>query len=43
MDACALWCLSGPNTTPDDAGRAQVARGELQAGQKKGNQDVREI
>ena len=32
IDACALWCLSGRNVTPNDAGRAQVARGELQTG-----------
>ena len=36
IDACALWCLSGRDITPDDAGRAQVARGESRARGKKG-------
>ena len=38
IDACALCCLSGPNLTPDDAGRAQLARGESRAGKRAGNQ-----
>ena len=36
INACALWCLSGRDITPDDAGRAQIARGELRAGKERG-------
>ena len=42
MPACALWCLSDRDITPEDAGRAQVARGESKA-MEKVNQDVRGI
>ena len=42
MNACALWRLSAPDITPQDAGRAQVARGEPKA-MEKVNQDIRGI